>query len=378
MAAIDPIQLAQFCILPGAAELIEAFASLPPGEVRDSAVSHVQVLARACGWTAPPPFEGAHMARVVTPEAPRPPPRLASPFAADLKAESVEGQIVERALRGEPASHIADDLRLRLGLVDSIMDRARRDGVEFPGDGERRPVKRADPRKGRKLDRFPLPEPPYWWEDPDSPIWENGKLLPILCESGDGTMAGLGPLSSRAHGTMTQAAERAGLTLRQYLGRRFEILRRVEAGEPPQRLAIAMMIPAHTVYSLLARVGRGSLQKLIAAGKAQDGRKAAEAPAYRPEAQPASAGSLEPPRGISEDNRVAAEQAARRWGFKDVQALDDARHRVRELRMAGWGPNDIASAMRQPFAFVKNAMAYWKYHGTVWPPIKLGRKKRAA
>jgi len=38
MPTIDPIRLAQFMVLPGAAELVEAFAALPPGEVRDSAV----------------------------------------------------------------------------------------------------------------------------------------------------------------------------------------------------------------------------------------------------------------------------------------------------------------------------------------------------
>ena len=38
MSTIDPLRLAQFMVLPGAAELIEAWASLPPGEIRDSAV----------------------------------------------------------------------------------------------------------------------------------------------------------------------------------------------------------------------------------------------------------------------------------------------------------------------------------------------------
>ena len=44
---IDPLALAQFMILPGAAELVEAFSVLPPGDVRDSVVSHAQVLACA-------------------------------------------------------------------------------------------------------------------------------------------------------------------------------------------------------------------------------------------------------------------------------------------------------------------------------------------
>src|SRR5215831_12285205 len=126
MASIDPIELAQFMVLPGAAELIQAFASLPPGEIRDSVVHHAQVLARAHAG-GPSPFD-PFRAVVITPP-PRPDvPKLQSPFAENLAAKSAEGQIVERALRGEALHHIADDLAVPLSTVTRLVARARREG----------------------------------------------------------------------------------------------------------------------------------------------------------------------------------------------------------------------------------------------------------
>ena len=190
MPSIDPIRLAQFMVLPGAAELVEAFAALPPGEVRDSAVAHVQVLARACGWSAPPDIPMGEPAGALEHHTP---PRLASPFAENLTAASVDGQVVERALRGEPPHVIADDMGVKLGMVTRLMAQARRHGVVFPGDDRARPgatvplaKTSANPTvrqvqgnaakagvfkkaaESRRAFRALVPDPPYWREDPQS------------------------------------------------------------------------------------------------------------------------------------------------------------------------------------------------------------------
>jgi len=382
MPTIDPIRLAQFMVLPGAAELVEAFAALPPGEVRDSAVSHVQVLARACGWQPPGPFESRHMAATLPPPDPyRPggrPPKLASPFAADLTAQSVEGQIVERALRGEPPAQIADDLRVKLGLVARLMDKARREGgVIFPGDDP----KPAKPKTGKgRLRRqaygVPVPAPPYWWEDQDSPIWENPSLLPTLSESGAGTLAGLGPLDSKSFKAMAEAAARHGQTMRQYIAQRFEILRRIGAGEMPTAIAIDLRISAYAVYGLLAKVGLNRMAVMMAEKTAVDGDRRSGAPIYRAGAQQAPTGSrtaLE-----AEDTR----RGPGRWGFPDLESYEAARRRVRELRGLGMGPGMIAGEIKQPPEFVKNALDHWLAHGVKWPPIATptprGYRKRIA
>jgi hypothetical protein len=388
---IDPIRLSQFMALPGAAELVEAFAALPPGEVRDSAVSHVQVLARACGWTPPAPFDG-RMGRVevlaATPATPR---RLPSPFAESLVATSLEGQIVERVLRGEAPHAVADDLGLKLGLVVQAMAKARREGgVVFPGD-DAKPAKAAPGPKpkrrkgfainGRRLPlMMPVPPGPWWWEDPASPVWDNPKLLPTNVERAEGSMAGLGPHDTRNYATMTRAAATRGQTLRQYLAQRFEVLRRIEAGETPVQVSLSLRITPYEVYGVLAKVGRGRMA--TAAARAAEAAAPAEAAAQAAEPAPAplapEVAESPPPATPAPGNRqreasaiAARTMAAAKWGFPDLAAYEHARARVRDLRMTGLAPAHIAIRLKQPHNFVKNAVDYWHGLGVTWPPIDI-------
>lgn len=379
---IDPIRLAQFMALPGAAELVEAFASLPPGEVRDSAVAHVQVLARACGWTPPAPFDG-RMGRETAQLVRDTPRRLPSPFAENLVATSVEGQIVERAIKGEAPEAIADGLGLRLGLVTQAMGKARREGgVVFPGDGDKpkgkakaKPAKsmagkRGYTKAGKRLpELMPVPPGPWWWEDDASPVWDNPKLLPALSERADGSMAGVGPLDCRAYSTMTNAAARRGQTLRQYIASRFEILRRAEAGETPTQIALAMRVTPYEVYGLLQKVGRGRMQM------AQEAQRVAETAEYIPSAL---AAAPKAPAAHADDPRAHAARvmAATKWGFEDVERYEHARGRVRVLRLQGLAPALIATRIGQPYSFVKSALDHFRAAGVVWPPIDINAQVR--
>lgn len=376
---IDPIRLAQFMVLPGAGELIEAFAALPPGAIRDSAVSHVQVLAQAYA-TGPFQPEPTRMAE------PRP-LRLESPFAVDLKAESPEGQIVERLLRGERPDQVADDLGLGLGLITGIMGRARREGgVVFPGDAERKPAKaKAGKRKQRKPHRFPIPPPPYWWEDPSSPHWESSTGLPSLADDAKGSIAAIGPNDRRTYSVMLRAAERRGMTLRQYIALRYEIVRRVEAGESITPLAMDIRVVPQDIYGLLSAIGRGRMSvALEASRKAVDGPEPLPGPEDRPEPQGAPRGSLGPARPIAPyrlaSGLSARMAAAKLWGFADVEAFEAARVEVREMRLSGYGPGLIEQKLGQPGGFVKAALEFWHGEGVRFPGIKLKapRKRGAA
>jgi hypothetical protein len=262
---IDPVRLAQFMLLPGASELVDAFASLPPGEVRESAVSHVQVLARASGWTPPHPFGGSYASAEVVEIAPH--PRLKS--VQDLRSTSLEGQIVERALKGEKPDAIAWNLNAKAAYVKSVIGKARRAGVTFPGDDA--PARTKGPGKGRtksgeprKMPAAPIPPPPYWFDDPASPVWENPGLLPSLSEPARGSIAAIGPHDARSFSGMTKAAEKRGISLREYLDYKRMILRRVADGEKPVELATELGVQAFEVYGLLAKCGAGRLQQMLA------------------------------------------------------------------------------------------------------------------
>jgi hypothetical protein len=361
---IDPVRLAQFMLLPGASELVEAFASLPPGEVRDSAVAHVQVLARASGWTAPHPFgERVQQARVVRSD----PPRLTSAVGEKLSATSLEGKIVERALRGESVDAIVWNTEASPDYVERVLRKARRvGGIVFPGDDAKPATKaKKKPPASRKPAKFapaPAPKPPYWWEDPASPIWDNPSLLPSMAER-EASLSGVGPTDTRGFATMTKAAKEHGLTLRQYIARRLDIIARTERGEAPVAISHALKLRTPSeVYGLLARVGRNRLRVML------------EAAAAEPElAKPEPAPPTIDPRGLS--NKV---DAARRWGFESLEDYEACRARVRELRLRGVAPAHIAHLVGQPWKFVRNTLDTYRLAGQQWPPVDIVAHEREA
>src|SRR5687768_16662537 len=50
---LDPISFARFLLLPGAGRLLAAFGDIPPGPLRDSVITHAEVIAST--YTGAPP-----------------------------------------------------------------------------------------------------------------------------------------------------------------------------------------------------------------------------------------------------------------------------------------------------------------------------------
>jgi hypothetical protein len=363
---IDPLRLAQFMVLPGAAELVEAFSAIPPGPVRDSVVNHAQVLAQASGWNPGALFTGE---AITAREIPAHAPRLESPFAEGLAASTAEGRIIERALRGEADHAIAADLGVSLGLVVQLKRKARKEGgVVFPGDDKQpakpktklAPGERLNSRGHRIPIAHPLPAPPWWWQDPESPVWNNGKLLPSHVSGYKGTMAAIGPNDSRAFATMKLAADRRGQTLAEYVALRQRIVDRILAGESVTTVSLDMRVTGFNVYGLMADVGH-------ARGR-QSGPRAAPVPNQPDHRETPPTAVPAPARHQSAAHRAAISagirtNAAKLWGFPDAEAYDRARVRVRDLRLAGKGLAEIATLLMVRAAFVKNTLAYWRHQG---------------
>jgi len=402
---IDPIQLAQFMVLPGAADLVEAFSAIRPGPMRDSIVHLARTYAESDGWSPTGPFAQQEQQRALPPPQ-KGPKHLTSPFAEDLSAASTEGQIVERLMRGEAVGSVAVDLGVSVALVERLMRTARREGgVVFPGDELAKANKKAaqskggKSRAGSKLVGVPVPPPPYWWEDAASPVWLNPNLLPVFSEKTDGTMAGVGPMDRRSFKVMADAAARHGMTLQAYVSQRIDILQRVERGEKPSDIALALGIMPYGVYGVLNKVGRGRMQMLMAAGappepipaspvdeQPPEPEPAPEPPPAAPEPDPepvqpepdpepvqARVGSTSTREASAHASRVAA---AAKFGFADVEAYEHARSRVRQLRLTGMAPAHIANRLDQPYRFVKNALDHWRDQGQKWPDIDIEAHKR--
>ncbi|HEY1878472.1 MAG TPA: hypothetical protein VGG68_00920 [Caulobacteraceae bacterium] len=271
MNMLDPARIAMFFTLPGAVELVEAFSAIPPGPVRDSIVAHAQALAAI---SAPRPqqidygtFNSSVTMRPFQAEAPPPEPMISwqgpkPPPLLNLVASSAEGQIVERALRGETPKAIADSLGVNIEVVYSVQARARREGrIEFPGDDRGKNVSKASPlmRKVNGVMAAPA-KGPFWFEDPNSAIWDNPHLLPTRVDVNRRSFAFAGPTSTLTFRMMESTAKRNGKTLRQYVAQRWEVAQRVLAGEAPTRVAASMRLPEHFIYGVLTQVGYTATQ----------------------------------------------------------------------------------------------------------------------
>lgn len=98
MTAINLDVLARFALLPGAAELMQAFSVIPPGPLRDSVIHHAQVIAQEYAGTPP-----QHRA---------PPPQALAPTSP--AAKPVKGKPPALALVGQRTPPVGDDPHLKI------------------------------------------------------------------------------------------------------------------------------------------------------------------------------------------------------------------------------------------------------------------------
>lgn len=124
--------LARFAILPGAAELMEAFSAIPPGPMRD-AVIHLAMTTAATytGHGAPPVHHP--ISRINEPpkqlQPPGPPPTRTG---REPPTESLEMQIVKLRIEGMESRDIATHLRVDIRQVYQAIYLARKAGAPIP------------------------------------------------------------------------------------------------------------------------------------------------------------------------------------------------------------------------------------------------------
>jgi hypothetical protein len=129
-AAIDPLTFARFLVLPRATELLEAFAAIPPGRLRDTIVEHAHALAEA-HQSAPPQYRAPDPlpAALGLPEAPRALPRRSN---AEPPAGTPKTRAVKMRLDGKHIHEIVKATALTPHQVYDAIGEARKAGVKFP------------------------------------------------------------------------------------------------------------------------------------------------------------------------------------------------------------------------------------------------------
>ena len=191
--AIDPVMMARFLVLPRADELLEAFALIPPGRLRDTVVEHAKALAEAhSNVPAAHRFPDPLPAALGQPQAPRALPRRTEhePPTSDPKTKAVQMR-----LEGKQAWQVAKATGLTISAVYAAITDARKAGVQFPKIG------RASPGKNSKYS----PKTVYTM---------------TVEEIGEG----------RAMSAITRAAEKRGIDVEAYMSRRKLALEMALAG----------------------------------------------------------------------------------------------------------------------------------------------------
>ena len=173
--------------------------------------------------------------------------------------------------------------------------------------------------------------------------------------------------------------------MRQHIAQRLEILRRVEEGEKPTDLALALRVSPYVVYALLAKVGRGRMETLNA--RPLEPREPEPPPQAVQEPDPAPARRPAAPRRSPVRNPAAAEKtaqyvrerAAEKWGFASVESYQHMREQIRDLRLSGLGRSQIVDRLDMPVDFVKSVVQSWRReHGIVFPGTAQPKRKKAA
>jgi hypothetical protein len=125
--SIDPVALARFMLLNGASELVTAFAGIPEGPLRDSIVSHAQVIAHTY---ANPPTHG--MGDPIQRIAPDPVAALAGPRRGRPSTDDPQVKAVQLMLEGVAPTEAAKRTGLDVKGVLAAKKAAKSAGVKFP------------------------------------------------------------------------------------------------------------------------------------------------------------------------------------------------------------------------------------------------------
>jgi hypothetical protein len=133
--------LARFAILPGAAELVEAFSSIPPGPMRDAVVHLAKTTAatyQGAPGAGPPPMDPLRQIGSGGPATRRRlPPAI---------AQSPDIQAVELRIGGMSPQAIGDKLQVPVAQVYRWLAAAKKAGAPIPKREKAEPADRADKR----------------------------------------------------------------------------------------------------------------------------------------------------------------------------------------------------------------------------------------
>lgn len=319
--------MARFLVMPGAAELLDAFSRIPEGPLRAATIAQVQAMAEAYAGSpataqdpltrlagaAPPP------ARPTPVEPPKALPAPAETRTRRGQPKTLEEQVIDLRMKGKGAKDIAEETGAPRQEVSAILNAATRGGMAFP--------KRAAASTESKT--FPLHKT---------------------------------ELSSQGQAAMERAALQLGKSLEQYLAARRALVRMRKTGAPMGRIAAETGFPEKTLWAWLY-TARGAGLDLPLRTEEHD---AEFEPVY-----PLPIEQMEP------RHQTVLRQAAARAGLT-VEAYQERQRDIVRRRLAGGYPTQIAEALNLPRHEVGHVISAAQAAGYVFPVLLTGSGARKA
>lgn len=311
---IDAMQMARFLVLPGASRLLEAFATIPPGPLRDSVIAHAEVIAATYSGAPPEarmpdPLVMATQLAGTAQALPRPGAKaLPGPSAI---SDTPHGQAVALSLQGMRPNDVAAQLGVGVGVIYDAKREARSAGVVFPNlIGQR-----GKSAKGKGKIRFA------------QKVWHTD----------------MSTVSPGAYGQMKSAAEVRGIDVEEYLSRRKTCLDMAMQGRPAYEIAGATGEDEKVIKNWLSQA-RGTGLSIPYSPVVRTAEVEEAPPRVFPNLQ-----------DMTKQARVATENAARRRGLTP-QAYMDLRESIVQHRMAGKGQAAIAEITGEKYHMVKDTL----------------------
>jgi hypothetical protein len=342
---VDLLELARFLVLPGAKQLLEAFAQIPPGRLRQTAIDHVAAIAEA--FVIPPqslrvdPLLTSGVAKGGEAEVAQ---LISGPRRGVVQTDDPEVKAVELMLANVPPTVAAQQTGLTVNQVLAAKKAAKGHGLKFP-----------NLRIGRK-----------------------GGTAAIFVTDMAQLDTGYGAA------VMSRAAAERGLDLEAYLGRRRLALDMAMAGRHVRAIMEATKEPKTvlTTWFTTARRAGYEVPYMFDIETPSDDVPVAEKPGVRGKSR------------VSHDQREvtvyrypvftpldqlrSGKASVEKWSAKrglTAQQLFDLREKVVEMRLAGESPSIIANTLRMDTHFVRNAAANAaRDHGVIFPPARTLRR----
>lgn len=335
---IDMATLARFAILPGASDLMEAFAAIPPGPMRDAVIHLARTTAGQFtgangAYPMPDPIQhvGGGSTRPKTLALPstrtgRPPPG----------AETPEMQAVQMRMADVPVAEVCEATGLSKQQVYQAVHVARKAGVKFP--------------KTRKVGPIEV----------GSKVWHTS----------------LDQLSGQGRAAMDRAAALRGISPQEYLDRRQLALELAQAGHGYEAILERTGERDSKVVSAWLSAARGAGHKVPYLTFITEHDVQAEAAAEPPpEPEPAEEAIVEPVVRVFKDvaamgyvQATGVRKAAERRGMT-VGAYQEMRESIVRHRLQGMAPGQIVTATGEARQFVKDTLDAAVARGVTFPTL---------